>query len=522
MERLKQLFPEFSSFWAGLKTWQKASLFAAAFLVFGLLTGAILWAGRTSYEPLFKGLDTKDQAAVLAYLKENNISNYRLDPAADAILLPRSQVYEVRLALAQEGLPKGSEVGKEIFDDARMGRSEIEQRINIVRAIEGELQRTISWVDAVEAAKVSIVIPREPLFLEQKQPSKASVMLRLKSGAQLGYNQIKAIIHLVARSVEGLQPDEVTIVDTAGRNLSNLVADDMLYIPDGQGEFKMIQREFERQREREYESKIRGLLEPRYGVGKVVVKVKVELDFSKRTGTLKRYMPDPQTGQGVLRSQTSNAENYTGSSAPPGGAPGTTTNIPGYAVNTQNTESEFNKEESVKNYEITTEETSEVSSPGTERRVTASVLLNGDLGEEELGRVKTMVAAAIGLTTAQMGDVVVNAGKFDDDIITQMREELRRERLVRLALGIAAALLVLACVVLTVLWWLRRRRQRLALQAVQEDGKHVPTIQEMLTSPDLLAFQGEMAVLEEQLKAYARNNPKEVANLVNEWISTEA
>jgi flagellar M-ring protein FliF len=94
--------------------------------------------------------------------------------------------------------------------------------------------------------------------------------------------------------------------------------------------------------------------------------------------------------------------------------------------------------------------------------------------------------------------------------------------MLRVAVGSVIALLVLGCVALTSLWWLRRRRARNALQTMQEESKHVPTIQEMLTSPDLLAFQGEMAVLEEQLKSYARNNPSEVANLVNEWISSDA
>jgi flagellar M-ring protein FliF len=112
--------------------------------------------------------------------------------------------------------------------------------------------------------------------------------------------------------------------------------------------------------------------------------------------------------------------------------------------------------------------------------------------------------------------------RFDRTLANELAEELRRERMTRIVIGALIAILTLLCVGLAGLWWLRRRRARMALETIDKESKHVPTIQEMLTSPDLLAFQGEMAVLEEQLKAYARNNPSEVANLVNEWISAEA
>jgi flagellar M-ring protein FliF len=214
-------------------------------------------------------------------------------------------------------------------------------------------------------------------------------------------------------------------------------------------------------------------------------------------------------------------ESYTGQQTPPGGAPGTTTNIPGYAVNTQPTESEYNKSDATMNYEITTRESNEVVTPGGIRRVTTSVLVSAEPDDPRLAGLQETIEPIIGYSEARGDRVVVKAGPFNDDWERALEEEMRRERMSRLVIASLIALALLLCVAGTSLWWYRRRKARQALDAMQKEVKRVPTIQEMLTSPELLAFQGEMAVLEEQLKAYAKNNPGEVANLVNEWLSSD-
>lgn len=521
MERLKELFSGLLLFWGTLKLWQKASLVAATFLVVGMLFFAVLWAGSTAYEPLFTGLEVEDQSAIVTYLRENKIP-YRLDPAANAILLPRAQVPEVRLSLAQEGLPKGSSTGFEIFDESRMGMSEFQQRVTYVRALEGELERTIRQMDVVDFARVRIVLPEQRLFLQQQQPSTASVLVRLRPGMQMGPNQVKAIVHLVSRSVDGLQPENITVVDTSGRVLSDLIGDDMiLFSPDGRSSVQSVQRELERQRERELESKARLMLEQVFGPGSVVVRVKVDLDFDKRSQSVREYSPNPETGQGIPRSTQKIEESFTGQGQPVGGAPGTTTNIPGYAINSQNTNTEYNKTDSTTNFEITTRESSAVVTPGGIRRLTASVLVDGELDATKLSELRDVISSAIGYSEARGDNLVVKSMKFSTTFADALAEELRKERMLRIAIASAIAAVMLTCVAFAAIWWLRRRREREAAEAIQKESKHVPTIQEMLASPDLLAFQGEMAVLEEQLKAYARNNPKEVANLVNEWLTSE-
>ena len=153
---------------------------SGGFGAWSALPGGLL-AGQTTYEPLFAGLDVEDQASIVAILKEEKIP-YRIDPGANAILVPRETVYETRLALAQEGLPRGGSVGYELFDDSKMGMSDFQQKIAYLRALEGELTRTVQEIDAVEYAKVNIVIPEQRLFLEQQQPSTASVLVRLRPG----------------------------------------------------------------------------------------------------------------------------------------------------------------------------------------------------------------------------------------------------------------------------------------------------------------------------------------------------
>ena len=485
----------------------------------------IFMSGGTTYEPLYAGLEVSDQAAIVDYLKENNLP-YRLDPNSNAILMPGGAIYETRLTLAQMGLPKGGTTGFEIFDDSNMGMSEFQQRIAYMRAIEGELARTIAQMQQVENARVSVVIPEQRLFLEQQKPSTASVLLRLRQGATIGPTQVKSIIHLVAHSVDGLEPDAVTVVDTNGRILSDMVSDSMImYNPDGTNSVTSVQRELERQHERELENKVRIMLEQVFGPGSAVVRVRIDLDFDKKTSSYVEYTPNPETGTGVPRSAERQEESYTGQGNPVNGNPGTTTNIPGYAINSTQVESEYNRSNNTTNYEITTRKGDQVVTPGGVRRLSASVLIDdkyNELTDERLEAIQEVIASSIGYNRDRGDSLVVRAMRFSTAFADAMADQLRQERMWKIIYGTVAAVFVLLIVLAALYVWIRMKRARLAVQEIEEAGRKVPTIQEMLTSPDLLAFQGEMAVLEEQLKAYAKSHPDEIATLVNEWLSMDS
>ena len=252
--------------------------------------------------------------------------------------------------------------------------------------------------------------------------------------------------------------------------------------------------------------------------------MKIELDFDKRSSSYVEYTPNPETGTGVARSSERQEESYTGQGQPVNGTPGTTTNIPGYAINSQQVESEYNKSNNTTNYEITTRKSDQVVTPGGVRRLSASVLIddkNNELTNELMDNLRAVISSAIGLNPQRGDSLVVQSMRFSTAFADAMAEELRQERLWRIISGSVIFAVLLLFVLAAVLLWLKRRRDRMAVEEIQAEGRKVPTIQEMLTSPDLLAFQGELAVLEEQLKAYARNNPEEVANLVTEWLAAD-
>lgn len=480
----------------------------------------IFFGTRQEWEPLFAGLEVRDEAAIVAYLKENKVP-YRIDPSANAILLPREDVYEARLELARAGLPQGGVKGYEIFDDSKMGMSEFQQKIAYVRALEGELARTIGQINSIEYAKVNIVMPQPRLFLEQQQPATASVLIRLSSGTTINPEQIKAIVHLVSHSVEALHPEDVTVVDTEGNVLSDLLDDDMFIYSEGSGRtVSSVQRELERQHEKEMERKIRVMLERVFGPGSVVARVKVDLDFNKKRNSSKQYIPG-ETGKGVLRSQQNMEENYVGTGAPSGGAPGTTTNIPGYAIDSGNSGSgEYNKTETTNNYEITTHESENIVTPGTVKRLTASVLVDGALTEDQLEDIRLLVAPAIGLNPDRGDMLAIQSMKFSTSMADRMAEQLSAERRQKaLVLAVTFAMALILFLIFLFMWYRRRSRQKKMQSAkMVEESQKVPSLQDLLSSNGAMDEQGELAVLEEQLRNYALNNPEEFAAFVREWI----
>jgi flagellar M-ring protein FliF len=519
MEKLKQSMSKSLMLWGTLKEWQKWSILLAAGGIIVLLVAIVILGGAPSYTTLYSGLDGKDQAAIEAHLKEKNIP-YRTEPKAKAISVPKNQVDDVRIALAEAGLVKGGTTGYEIFDEKVMGETDFDKKVKYMRALEGELARTIKRIDAVEDAKVLIVLPERRLFLEQQAPSSASVMLTLRPGYVVKNEQVKAVVNLVSNGVHGLSPENVTVVDALGTNLSNMINEEYFTFRADNGSVSSIQRELERQREREYESKVKSMLEKMYGIGKVVVGVKVDLNFDKLSSTFQEFIPG-ETGRGVIRSRQGMEETYTGTGTPPGGAPGTTTNIPGYAASANPIASEYNKTENTDNYEITSRLTKVDTTPGDTKRVTASVAIDGELGETEINKVKSLVSNVIGINMVRNDGIDVQSIKFSTDLADALAKIMERDRLASLITASVIGFVLLALSsLLAVLWW-KKRRAMLAASSASQDARHIPTIQEMLTSPDMIATQGEISVLEEQIKAYARSNPKEIANLVNEWLSED-
>ena len=203
----------------------------AMLLVFAICAGGFavtfFWANQPEYQVLFSNLSQEDAGKIVSRLSEQR-TPYQLAQGGAAILIPTDKVYETRLLLATEGLPKGGTVGFEIFDNTKLGMTEFVHNINFQRALQGELSRTINGLEEIDSSRVHIVIPSKSLFIDKEESGTASVVVRLHPGRYLAQEQIQGIVHLVSSSVSGLSIDNVILVDNHGKMLSGFKDSDSI------------------------------------------------------------------------------------------------------------------------------------------------------------------------------------------------------------------------------------------------------------------------------------------------------
>jgi flagellar M-ring protein FliF len=256
----------------------------------------IYWNNRPDYQVLFSNLSQEDGGEILAKLKEKKIQ-YQLTNNGTTILISQDQVYDTRITLAADGLPKGGGVGFEVFDRTNLGTTDFVQKLNYQRALQGELSRTIKQIKEVEQARVHIVTPKESLFVEEQKKPTASVFIKTRSGMTLGAPQVEGIVHLVASAIEGLEPGNITVVDTSGKILSKRVEAGLI------GQLTNGQLEYQRNIEEGLKKKIQGMLEEVLGLNKAIARVSTEIDFQEINIIEESYNPTP-----VIRSEQRTAE----------------------------------------------------------------------------------------------------------------------------------------------------------------------------------------------------------------------
>ncbi|MEG0102010.1 MAG: flagellar basal-body MS-ring/collar protein FliF [Citrobacter sp.] len=293
-------------------------LIVAGAAAVAIVVAMVLWAKAPDYRTLFSNLSDQDGGAIVTQLTQMNVP-YRFAEGSGAIEVPADKVHELRLRMAQQGLPKGGAVGFELLDQEKFGISQFSEQVNYQRALEGELARTIETLGPVKRARVHLAMPKPSLFVrEQKSPS-ASVTVNLEPGRALDEGQISAVTHLVSSAVAGLPPGNVTLVDQAGHLLtqSNTSSRDLndaqlKYASDVEGR---VQR------------RIESILSPIVGNGNVHAQVTAQLDFANKEQTEEKYSPNGDDSQAVLRSRQLNVSEQVGSGAP-GGVPGALSNQP--------------------------------------------------------------------------------------------------------------------------------------------------------------------------------------------------
>lgn len=351
---------------------KKVTLLLATALIAGGFIALVLWVNKPDFQVLFANLETADAARIMQKLNEKK-TPYELKEGGSAILVPNETVYQLRLELAGEGLPRGQNVGFEIFNEIPFGTTEFVQKLKYKQALQGELARTIMGFDSVAQARVHLVPAGDSLFAEPEKPATASVVLRLHPGRGLDRRQLQGIITLVARAVEGLKPENVTVVDMAGGLLSKGAEEDSVSA--------MSRTQFEHQQklERAMESRIQSMLEPIVGVNKVVARVSAQVDFEQVSIREERFDPNSV----VVRSEQRQKESTSAGKNTPSGSPDLQTQIlPSQGVAAGSAKG-FEKENATVNYEINKVNRQVSNAVGDVKRLSAAVIIDGPYVSEK-------------------------------------------------------------------------------------------------------------------------------------------
>lgn len=532
-----------------VKMWQQLSLnrkFGLAALGVAALTGLIFflaWAQTPDYSTAFTDLDAEDAAAIVDYLKENNIS-YEVANSGNTIRVPTSQVHEVRLALASQGLPGKGMVGMELFDTANLGMTDFIQQVNYQRALEGELARTISSLTVIRSARVHIVIPQPTLFSEEEEATTASIVVDLENGQRLGQEQVKAVSHLVSSAVEGLTAENLTIVDMNGNILADgtgMAAMAGITLSSNQVE---AQRVFEQDLERRIESMLVNVLGP----DKAVVRVTADMNWDHIETENETFFPG-QAG-GVLRSSRLITETYSGDGTTAGGIPGTATNIadaaPTFQTEISGTNgSAYRRTDITTNYEVSRSVSRIISATGQIDRLSVSVLVDNITDTVTINAIEQATVAAAGIDPARGDILTVNSVPFDRSLKaaqeTAAQEALQREFYLDLARwgAVAVAMIALIFVVRSMYRSLhpplpemtvtKPDAQATLLDEVSraayadQDDEQLPELSE-IGPPNFDSSQraaAEKAQMMRQLQLMAKNRPEMIAQIIQFWLAED-
>ncbi|AAD05899.1 flagellar basal-body MS-ring/collar protein FliF [Helicobacter pylori] len=422
---LKVLLQRIVDFFIKLNKKQKIALIAAGVLITALLVFLLLYPfkekdyAQGGYGVLFERLDSSDNALILQHLQQNQIPYKVLKD--DTILVPKDKVYEERITLASQGIPKTSKVGFEIFDTKDFGATDFDQNIKLIRAIEGELSRTIESLNPILKANVHIAIPKDSVFVAKEVPPSASVMLKLKPDMKLSPTQILGIKNLIAAAVPKLTIENVKIVNENGESIGE---GDIL---ENSKELALEQLRYKQNFENILENKIVNILAPIVGgKNKVVARVNAEFDFSQKKSTKETFDPN-----NVVRSEQNLEEKKEGAPKKQvGGVPGVVSNIgPVQGLKDNKEPEKYEKSQNTTNYEVG-KTISEIKGEfGTLVRLNAAVVVDGKykialedganaleyepLSDESLKKINALVKQAIGYNQNRGDDVAVSNFEFN-------------------------------------------------------------------------------------------------------------
>ncbi|PHM29317.1 flagellar basal-body MS-ring/collar protein FliF [Xenorhabdus budapestensis] len=550
----------FSAIINRIKADPKVPLLVAGSAAIAIIVALFLWLRSPDYRVLYSNLSDKDGGEIVTQLTQMNVP-YRFAENGSAIMIPTDKVHEIRLKLAQQGLPKGGAAGFELLDKEKFGISQFSEQVNYQRALEGELARTIESLGPVQSARIHLALPKPSLFVrEQKSPS-ASVTVGLLQGRILDEGQINAIVHMVSSSVAGLPPGNVTIVDQAGRLLTQ---------SDANGrDLNTTQLKYIQEIENRFQHRIETILAPVVGRGNVHAQVTAQIDFSRREETAEEYKPNQPPNQAAVRSkQTSSSEQSGGPLV--GGVPGALSNQPSAApsapiekpkTNTKGDEksdqgrnsnnryermisnNRNNRHDETINYEVDrTIRHTQLQAGGVERLSVAVVVnyatvqgKNGPetqaLTPEQLSQIQALTREAMGFS-AERGDSlnVVNTPFNDTSEVIETLPFWQHPVLLEKSLELGRWLLL--ALVAWLLWRKmivpqiakKRTTEKAALEAQKKQSKQKTESNAELDEKmrRQLARQRVSAEIQSQrIRELAEKDPRVVALVIRQWMSNE-
>lgn len=495
------------------------ALLLAAFMVFS-------WAGRPSYAPLFSNMSPEDAAAVVEELTAQG-TPYELAGNGGTVMVPKDRVYETRIALSGEGLPAGgTEDGYALLDGQDLSTSEFKEQTDFKRAMEGELSRTIEAIDGVSTAVVHLAMPEKQVFADEQDPTTASVLVATDPGSDLSPQQVQAIVHLVASSVDGLDTDKVTVSD-AGGNLLTPPADSVLGAASTRAQQVAEVQE-------QMRGRIQTMLDEFVGAGNSTVQVTADLDFDRAVTEATRYEPDPDNPP---ISESRQDENYEGAAGglTAGGVVGPDGQMePGAG---RDGASSYDKRSVTRDNAIDTIRERRETAPGDIRKLGIGVVLDADAAAAmDPNEIQDLVAATIGVDPDRGDSIRVSMIPFDRTAEDAAAAELAAAEAAdaeaaRMALfrNIGLALLVVAMLVLA---WMKNRsrsRQReeattYVVEQLRADAAARAAAQAALEAPSPALAALEQSdddltdELRDELAALVERQPEDVAALLRGWL----
>ncbi len=491
----------------------------------GLVIGGVMftsWASKPNYSPLFTNLSASDAAAITGKLTSDKVA-YKLADAGATVEVPVNQVYAERIKLAASGLPGSSQSGYSLLDKQGITTSEFTQQVDYQRALEGELAKTITAIDGVNAASVHLVIPQQDVFAQSASQASAAVLVSMTPGTTLSPTQVQAVVHLVASSVEGLTPTNVTVTDSKG---------DVLAAPGTNGS-QTAAGDSQQQQTTAFQSTIstslQDMLAQVIGPNHAVVRVTADLNYDQKASTTESY----PNNKPIPLNQTTTQETYTGQGNPP--AVGSLSAAPTTLPASNGGTTTYNSNQSATNFAVDKVTQQIVQAPGTVNRLSIAVAVDANAKGVDPTTIKQLVSAAAGIQPTRGDTVDVAVVPFDTTTAILAQKELKAAASAKAQskmfgdIKTGVMILMLLLVVAAVLRSARRAPQRLPLPispdltlepaAARGLGTgHAGALHSPVRFEPMTKSQAELAAADMSRQLNSAQ-PNEVAGLLRDWLT---